>query len=185
MSNTLDNNPPNHSSESELSVEVIADDPLPASCSVGRIRVAVQQAAAHRGYRQGEIGVRVTNDVAIREINRRHLDHDYETDVISFAYLAEPPRIEGELVVSIETASRFADQLSWSLEYELLLYVVHGTLHITEMDDQTPRERQEMRVAEREVMRKLGVDVAVQFGPDTSGSDSFRTRAREKGGSTK
>ncbi|EMI15819.1 protein belonging to Uncharacterized protein family UPF0054 [Rhodopirellula maiorica SM1] len=144
----------------------MTDDPLPEPDWYDRIRSAVTHASAFRGYSHGEIGVRVTNDAEIRQINARHLDHDYETDVISFAYADEPPTLEGELVVSLETAQRVADRVGWSVENELLLYVVHGTLHIAGMDDLEDDVRQAMRDAECQVMQSLGIKDIVHYGPD-------------------
>ncbi|GAA5508782.1 rRNA maturation RNase YbeY [Novipirellula caenicola] len=169
MSNILDNNQPNESggqSAPTLSIEIVTDDPLPDPTWYDRIRSAVTEASTLRGYSCGEIGVRVTNDAEIRQINARHLDHDYETDVISFAYSDEPPTLEGELVVSLETARRVADRVGWSVENELLLYVVHGTLHIAGMDDLEDDVRQAMRDAECQVMQSLGIDDIVHYGPD-------------------
>ncbi|WP_442506921.1 rRNA maturation RNase YbeY [Novipirellula sp. SH528] len=169
MSNILDNNQPNESGEpsaSPLSIEIVTDDPLPEPDWYDRIRSAVTHAATLRGYSNGEIGIRVTNDAEIRLINARHLDHDYETDVISFAYADEPPTIEGELVVSLETAQRVAERVGWSVENELLLYVVHGTLHIAGMDDLEDDVRIEMRAAECQVMKSLGIEDIVHYGPD-------------------
>ncbi|TWU37012.1 rRNA maturation RNase YbeY [Novipirellula artificiosorum] len=172
MSNTLVNNLPNEGDRQpaeSLLIEILADDPLPAPWSEAewdvKLRTAIEHALAHRKYRCGEIGVRITEDSVIREINRRHLDHDYETDVISFGYLADPPQIAGELVVSIETARRSAAEAGWPLANELLLYVVHGTLHITGMEDQDPCSRAEMRIAERDVLRQLGIEDAEKYAP--------------------
>ncbi len=164
MLNTLDNNLPNN-----FAVEVIVDAHLKGFCDsdrVTRIKEAVWLAAEHRGFTIGEMGVRVTSDAVIREINSRHLQHDYDTDVISFGYDAVPPRIEGEIVVSIDTARRIAMEVGWPDEFELLLYVVHGTLHITGMDDLDDESRKEMRQSESAVMQRLGIHDVIRFGAD-------------------
>ncbi len=41
---------------------------------------------------------------------------------------------------------------------ELLLYVIHGVLHLVGFDDQTPAAQQEMRCAERQYLKQLGVE---------------------------
>ncbi|MFG0262275.1 MAG: rRNA maturation RNase YbeY, partial [Novipirellula sp. JB048] len=69
-------------------------------------------------------------------------------------------------VVSLETAQRIAERVGWPAEHELLLYVVHGTLHITGMEDHQDDERGQMRVAETEVMQALGIDAIVHHGAD-------------------
>ena len=154
-----------------MRIEIIVDDDLAvADVDLPSLRRAAAAAAKYRGYDDGEIGIRVTGDAAIGRINRQHLGHDYPTDVISFSYRNDPPSLEGELVVSLDTATRRAAELGWSAANELVLYVVHGTLHITGMDDRRADERAEMRQAEQEIMIGLGVDDIVHFsvaGPST------------------
>jgi probable rRNA maturation factor len=130
------------------------------------IVAAVRAAAAYRGCRQGTIGVAVVDDAAIHAVNQRHLQHDYPTDVISFTYALDPPHVEGELVVSWQTAERASLEAGWPAADELILYVVHGTLHITGMDDASSDQRQAMRGAEREVLAQLGIGQPPAAGAD-------------------
>src|SRR5690606_16734879 len=56
-----------------------------------------------RGEGRGEnatLGLAVVGDRAIHELNRRYLDHDWPTDVLSFVLDDSPERLEGEIVVS-------------------------------------------------------------------------------------
>lgn len=117
---------------------------------------AVQAAAALGRCHQCQVGVRVSGDAAIHEINRQFLQHDYPTDVISFPYNWQPPEVEGELVVSIETAARQATQVGWSVAQELMLYVIHGTLHLVGYDDGSEEQKREMRAAEQEALLTIG-----------------------------
>ncbi len=118
---------------------------------------AVQIAAGSQGFFRGQIGVLVTDDPTIQQINLRHLGHDYATDVISFDYHRGDAVIEGELVVSRCTAERLAAEIGWDWRSELLLYVIHGTLHICGLEDTTEDQRQQMRRAERAALRQLAV----------------------------
>lgn len=147
-------------------METIVDERYASLVDQVALQRAAHHAAAHRQYDGGQIGIRVTDDVGIRPINRQFLGHDYPTDVISFAYLDQPPRLEGELVVSVETAGRRAAELGWPVASELALYVVHGTLHLTGMDDQDPAERARMRRAERQILEALGIEQPARCGPD-------------------
>nr|WP_161501274.1 rRNA maturation RNase YbeY [Rhodopirellula sp. SM50] len=134
-----------------------------------RISEAVRAAAALRGFQRGHIGVRITDDVTIHEINVRHLSHDYPTDVISFPYSDDPDHIEGELVASVETAQENASELGWEIANEVLLYVIHGVLHIGGMDDHEANERALMRDAEREVLAHLGIQAPAVAEGDQHG----------------
>ena len=124
-----------------------------------RVREAVRVAVQSRGFTRGEIGVRITSDEDIHQLNVEYLAHDYPTDVISFPYEAEGDRVVGELVVSCDTAARNALSLDCTRAEELLLYIVHGTLHVTGMDDQEAESRRQMRSAERSVLAQLGIDL--------------------------
>lgn len=119
---------------------------------IAQIVGAVRAAAAIGGCHECQIGVRVAGDAAIHEINRRFLQHDYPTDVISFPYDFQPPFVEGELVVSIDTAAREAAEAGWSIAQELLLYVIHGTLHLVGYDDVNEAQKIQMRAAEQRAM---------------------------------
>lgn len=112
-----------------------------------------------------EISIALVDNAEIHRLNRQYLEHDYETDVLSFLFdssQAEEPAdglrgagksIEGEIIVSTEMAMQMAEQLGWTANGELVLYLVHGLLHLAGYDDLTPDERQLMRMREREILK--------------------------------
>ncbi len=110
------------------------------------------------GVRRGSISVAVVDDPVIHELNRRYLEHDYPTDVLSFVLEREGDLLEGEVVVSADTARRTAARLGWPAEHELLLYVVHGTLHLAGYDDLDPQSKAQMRQQECQVLSSLGIE---------------------------
>ena len=105
---------------------------------------------------QAVVSVAVVDDATILDLNRRFLNHDYPTDVLSFALESTAERLEGEVVVSADTAAREAAEHGWRLEQELALYVIHGCLHLVGMDDRDPAAAHDMRLAENRHMRRLG-----------------------------
>lgn len=123
------------------------------------IRKAVLAAASVGNCDTGEIGVRVTDDPNIHQINFDFLQHDYPTDVISFPYLLSIPNVEGELVVSLDTAASEASEANWTVREELLLYVIHGTLHLVGLDDTNDEVRSQMRAAEKKAFRLIGIEL--------------------------
>jgi probable rRNA maturation factor len=170
--------------EPGILVEIVTDAQIECPLDHARIRAAVIQAANSQGYHRGQVGVRITDDATIHRINVEHLDHDYPTDVISFDYRSQNGTIEGEMVVSVDTALARSRELGWALEHELTLYLVHGTLHIAGLDDQISSDRSRMRAAERQVMRDLGIETFARFAPDVaenlerSGADGTAPLAR-------
>ncbi len=122
-----------------------------------KLSAAVQSVLANSPYTSGTISLAVVDDPTIHEINRQYLEHDYPTDVLSFVLEDREPYLEGELVVSTDTASRNAAEYGWPAESELLLYIIHGALHLVGYRDKLPEEIAEMRAAEAKLLGKLGI----------------------------
>ncbi len=120
------------------------------------LRRAVRMVLQKEGIRAAEISLAVVDDAAIRQLHRRYLGQDEPTDVLSFLLDRSPGGLEGEIVASAETARRVAPQYRSSPARELLLYVVHGALHLAGWRDGTPAQRAEMRRREREHLARLG-----------------------------
>ena len=98
-------------------------------------------------------------DEDIRELNARHLGHDWVTDVISFA-LWQPgdPVVVGDIYIGAGQAERQALDEGVSLEEELVRLVVHGTLHVTGMDhpdDAEARAGCPMYVAQESIVAEI------------------------------
>lgn len=79
----------------------------------------------------------ITSDSALRRLNRKFLQHDYPTDVLSFP--SDEPGMFGELAVSIERAAEQAKELGHSTMEELKVLMLHGVLHLTGMDHETDK----------------------------------------------
>jgi probable rRNA maturation factor len=122
-----------------------------------RIRIAVRGVLEDANIRQGEISIAVVDDPTIHALNRRWLEHDYPTDVLSFVLERRDDYLEGEIIVSADTARSSAGRLGWRAEDELLLYVVHGALHLVGCDDTTVGAAAEMRLRERAVLARFGL----------------------------
>ena len=123
-----------------------------------RIEQAVRAVFEEEPLDRVEVSVAVVDDATIRQLNGRHLDHDYETDVLSFLLERDAAGLEGEVVVSAQTARSAAKRYGWTPLEELLLYVVHGTLHLLGHEDQTEDQRIEMRALERACLARLGLE---------------------------
>lgn len=130
-----------------------------AAVDAARIAAAVQMVLADAHCDAATVSVAIVDDATIHRLNRQFLEHDYETDVLSFV-LEEPPELEGEIIASIDTARREAADAGWAPEHELLLYAVHGALHLVGHRDKSPKEAAAMRAAERLVLERLGVRVS-------------------------
>ena len=117
-----------------------------------QLRRIVRDVLEHEGVSDAEISLVFVADDEMHALNRRHLEHDYPTDVLSFlldeAETETGRSIEAEIIVGTEYASRTAPQFGWSADDEVTLYVVHGLLHACGYDDLSPEKKRVMRRAE-------------------------------------
>lgn len=97
----------------------------------------------------------VLDDARMAEIHQRYAGVAGPTDVLAFP-LAEEPVLVGEVLVSADTAGREAAARGHPAYDEILLYAVHGVLHLVGHDDHDPEDRRRMRRAEREALAALG-----------------------------
>lgn len=86
----------------------------------------------------------------MRAVNRRFLNHDRSTDVLSFRYAGEA--VAGEVLIAPREAERYAKAHDIAYHRELARYVVHGLLHWLGHHDRTLKERQAMRVLEDQLL---------------------------------
>lgn len=126
-------------------------------CSTTRLKKAIKSIASDYGWETGEISVALVSDAEIREVNNDHLAHDYATDVISFDLTESDETLEGEIIASVETADREAADHQWKGDDELLLYVIHGMLHIIGLRDKSPADIKLMREAEAYYLAQFGL----------------------------
>ncbi len=119
---------------------------------------AVRTIANDYGWEDGQVSIAVVDDALIHEVNQRFLKHDYPTDVISFDLTENNSYLEGDMIVSLETAQRVASENGWKSSQEVLLYVIHGMLHIIGLDDDTPAHIRRMRSNERYYLELLSGD---------------------------
>jgi probable rRNA maturation factor len=132
---------------------------LPVNPAAIRHAVAVTLREEH--VRAAVISISVVDNATIHRVNREHLQHDYPTDVISFQLEFLPDEdgaiVEGEIIASAEMAIQMAPDGGWDANSELLLYIVHGLLHLCGYDDLTPPDKTVMRSREQHSLALLGL----------------------------
>lgn len=161
--------------------------PLPLAGLARAVVAALDVAGAPS---PASIGLILSDDEELAELNEVHLGHDGPTDVLSFPLLSpdvfpgheggadpgsgpnaapfpRPPGVRlhlGDIVVSVERAAEQAafgrggqtGDVQWSVADEMLLLIVHGTLHVCGWDHAEPVEEAAMRRLEREILAGLG-----------------------------
>ncbi len=92
----------------------------------------------------GQINIIFTTDKHLLEINRKYLDKDYYTDIITFDY-SEGKYISGDLFISLERVSENAKEYKTETQNELMRVMAHGLLHLIGYGDSTEDEKNHMR----------------------------------------
>lgn len=102
----------------------------------------------------GDINYIFVDDAYILEINRRFLEHDYYTDIITFDYTLGRI-LSGDLYISLDTVDTNAVLVGSTYKEELLRVVIHGILHLCGINDKGPGEREQMEAAEDKALTLL------------------------------
>ena len=127
-----------------------------------RMRDIVRRVLAGEGVAQYEISLAFVDNATIHRLNKRYLDHDQPTDVLTFP-LSNPvaKELAGEVIVGVEVAREQAAERGHDAQVEVALYVIHGLLHLCGYDDKSPKNAKKMRRRERHYLAKLGLpDIA-------------------------
>jgi probable rRNA maturation factor len=94
-----------------------------------------------------EIEVSIVSDRAIADVHRRFMNIAGATDVITFEH--------GEIIISAETAARYAREYGQHLEHELGLYIIHGILHLNGHDDLAEPAAARMKERQEVTLRRV------------------------------
>ena len=125
-----------------------------------RLKECARTVLAGEGVREAKVVLAFVDDATIAGLNKRFLEHEGPTDVITFPY-SKGKKLEGEVVVGVEVAQREAAERGHDVNTELCLYVIHGVLHLCGYDDRTDRDVAGMRKKERAYLKQLNLpDIA-------------------------
>jgi probable rRNA maturation factor len=106
-----------------------------------------------------QLSLALVGDRRMAELHAQFLGIRGPTDVLTFPLEADKRgrTISGEVVVCVPEARRRARELGVGVERELLLYALHGMLHLCGYDDRTPAAYRTMHRTEDQILTKLGV----------------------------
>ncbi len=146
-------------------IETHCEAELPGA-EPAQIRRVVQTVLQAEGCPAAEISVALLDGASVRQLNARYLNRPEETDVLAFDLTDEPVEVDacaqdgsvlqGQVVVNVELAGRRAAERGTDPTAELMLYVVHGCLHLLGRDDAEPEQAASMHRREDELLEELG-----------------------------
>ncbi len=92
------------------------------------------------------------SDEYLLEINKKHLNRDYFTDVITFDFSGDKKNIEGDVYISIDRVLDNAKKYNEKKERELIRTIIHGVLHLFGYKDKTKKEKEIMTSKENKYL---------------------------------
>ncbi len=110
---------------------------------------------------KAEISILLLDDIQITGVNREYLKRDRPTDVISFPMFDSTfpnvqPHLLGDVVISVETAGRYAAEKQSGIYKEITALLIHGVLHLLGYDHEvSDEEDKKMRTEEKKIFRKM------------------------------
>ncbi|MFT3826105.1 MAG: rRNA maturation RNase YbeY [Chitinophagaceae bacterium] len=94
------------------------------------------------------------SDDYLLDINRRHLQHDYYTDIITFNMADKLQPVTGEIYISLDRVRDNANTFNVPVKHELHRVIFHGALHLCGYKDKTKEQEALMRKMEEKYLKK-------------------------------
>lgn len=106
------------------------------------------------GYKQGQINIIFCSDEYLLEINKKYLNHNYYTDIITFNYNTGK-NIAGDLFISIDRIRENAENFHSGFVEEMRRVIIHGVLHLLGFSDHLPDLKSEIHRMEDEALSRF------------------------------
>ena len=129
-----------------ISVDTQNDEPSPLPAKV--VTELVTATLTDQGINDGQVQVVFTDDEYLRELKQRFFGRDEYTDVIAFILNESDESLDGEIYISRERARENSGTYGEPYTREVMRLVVHGCLHLSGHEDDTPAKEAEMRSLE-------------------------------------
>lgn len=91
------------------------------------------------------------SDEYLLTINKKYLNHDYYTDIITFPY-RQGKLLESDIFISLERVEDNSKQQEVSFENELIRVMAHGVLHLLGFKDKETNQETQMRLEEEKAL---------------------------------
>ncbi|XP_043710766.1 endoribonuclease YBEY, chloroplastic-like isoform X2 [Telopea speciosissima] len=150
------------------------------------------------GFDTVELSVLLCNDEFIQKLNKDWRDEDHATDVLSMSQhipeLNLPILMLGDIVISVETTARQAEERAHTILDEIRILMIHGLLHLLGFDHEVSDEAEaEMEKEEELLLKSLGwkgkgliqsaYDATNKEGHQLETSDGELSKERKREGS--
>ena len=157
-----------------MEINVLIDEGLEGYLEVSWLQsVAEQVLVAQDAGSKVELGLVITGQERVQQLNRSYLERDEPTDVLAFSMLPEPlttgeseassPFAQppdgvlhlGEVIISYPQAVIQAEEHRHSVEREIAILIIHGVLHLMGSEHDKPELERQMRSREKEILSRI------------------------------
>ena len=144
--------------DAALSVDVLVQSPQwkEQRGAEAAVRAAINAAADEISSPAGEVAVVLTDDAAIRKLNKQWRKIDKPTNVLSFP-AAKSGAMLGDIVIAYETLARESRDEGKQFTHHLSHLAVHGFLHLMGYDHQNDSDAEAMEDLERAILARLKI----------------------------
>jgi len=129
-------------------IQFFYQKPLNSLRNRGKLKQFLSKTAKSFKKEIGELNIVFCSDAYLLDINKKHLSHDYYTDIITFDLSEKKGPIQSEIYISIDRVKDNAKSLKISFSRELHRVIFHGLLHLMGYKDKTTAAQKIMRKAE-------------------------------------
>ena len=159
-----------------LTLEVQDCDPS----AVGYVDVMLERAIDHLQLQDASINIQIVDDVTMSRYHQQFSGIAGTTDVLTFDMSEETSdasAVEGDLLLCMDEAARQALEHGHDTRDELLLYAVHGLMHLLGEDDHTEADYQKMHQREDALLMAIGVGALFDKQHNHENSNAHRGRS--------
>lgn len=121
------------------------------------LKKIVNQIIKTTGKIFSSIELSFVSDKELLELNKKFLNHNYYTDILTFSYTLQEP-FETEIVISYDRAVENAKKYRTKFEKEILRLITHGILHTVGFEDKTKAQKIKMRKLENNILNNLKLE---------------------------
>ena len=101
------------------------------------------------------LSISFINDMEMIDLNKKYLNHEDSTDIITFTYEKDLNNLDGEILICVDEAKRQAREYKVKLINELSRLVFHGLLHLIGYKDRVKKEKDIMHKSEDKLLKCL------------------------------
>ncbi|HRE40890.1 MAG TPA: rRNA maturation RNase YbeY [Ignavibacteria bacterium] len=119
-----------------------------------RINKIVELLSDFEDFNIIELNFLFCSDKTITDYNKNYLKHNFATDIITFEY-DEEEEILSDIIVSVETVKKNANDFKQEFKTELTRVIIHGILHLCGYKDKTNEQKKKMKQKENYYLKKV------------------------------